>query len=50
MGRNFDNRKKLTPIQIMICAGLNSKNIVNSVSSFNDNSSINSNFKGAILG
>ena len=36
MGRKLENKKKLTPVRIMNSASINSKNIVNNVSIFND--------------
>ena len=46
MGRNIENRKKLTRYEIMNHASLISKNIVNSVGIFNDGAPMNSNSKG----
>ena len=40
MGRNLESRKKLTPVRLMNSAGLNNKNIMNSVGIFNYNSNI----------
>ena len=34
MGRNLENKKKLTPIQIMNSVGMNNMTIVNSISIF----------------
>ena len=42
MERNFKNKKKLTPVRMMNRAGLNNKNIMNSVG-FHDSYSININ-------
>ena len=36
MGRNLENGKKLKPVQIINSVGMTSKNIGNSVGSFND--------------
>ena len=43
MGRNLKNKKKLMMIRMMNNAGLNDKNIMNSVGTFNDRSVNNSN-------
>jgi hypothetical protein len=45
MGRSLENKKKLAPVQTMNSGGLNSENIVNNVSVFNDIATINSIFK-----
>ena len=37
VGRNLENKKQLTLLQMMNNAGLDSKNIMNSFSIFNDN-------------
>ena len=42
MGRNLENGKKLKPVRIMNSAGMTSKNIGNSVGSFNDGDAIDS--------
>ena len=44
MGRNLENKKKLTPVCIMNCAGLNSKIIMNSAGIF-INSALSSNLR-----
>ena len=36
MGRNLENNKKLTPVQIMNCVVMNSKNVVNIADVFSD--------------
>ena len=41
MGRNLENRKNMTPIQIMNSVGLNSMNIVHNVGIINDNFAMN---------
>jgi hypothetical protein len=45
MGRNLENRKKLMPVQIMNNVDLNSMNIMNNVSTFNDSDTMNNIFK-----
>jgi hypothetical protein len=45
IGRNLENRKKLTPVGIMNSIGLYSKNIVNTLGIFNDSANINNNFR-----
>lgn len=46
MGRNFKNKNKLTPVQIMSSVNKNSKNIVKvSIDIFDDSAIMNSNFK-----
>ena len=42
MGRNLENRKKLTHVRIMNRVGMNNKNVVNSVFLFNDSVAMNS--------
>ena len=49
MGRNLKNKKKPIPVRIMSSTGLNSKNIVNSVGTFDDIYIISNNSKGIIL-
>ena len=42
MGRNLENRKNMTPIQIIMnSVGLNSMNIVHNVGIINDNFAMN---------
>jgi hypothetical protein len=50
MERNLENRKNLTPVQILHSTGLYSNNIMNSVNIFNDVSIINSNIQGQYWG
>ena len=45
MGRNLENRKELTPVQIMNSTSFNSKNIVHGVSIFNDSATMNNTFR-----
>jgi hypothetical protein len=45
MGRNLENKKKLTLVQIMNSFSMNNKNIVNSVGIFNNSVVMNNNFK-----
>lgn len=42
MGRDFENEKKLTPIQILNITSVNSQNIVNNIGIFNDSATMNS--------
>ena len=42
MGRNLENRKKLTPIQIIYSVDMNSKNIMNNVVIFSGSVAMNS--------
>jgi hypothetical protein len=44
MGRNLQKKNKLLLVQIMNNFGMNSKNIVNNISIFNDNVFMNSIF------
>ena len=44
MGRNLENRKKLTLVRIMNCVGMNSKDIVNNVEVFSGSVVMNSIF------
>ena len=50
MGRNLEDGKNLTPVQIMNNVDLNRTNIVNSVGIFNGIYSINRIIHGVILG
>ena len=49
MGRNLENRKKLTPTRIMNSANMHSTNIVNNVGVFNDSVAIITLFKSIIV-
>ena len=45
IGRNLENKKNLTPIQIMTSVGLKRKNNVNAIDIINDNAFIDNNFR-----
>lgn len=46
MGRDLENKRKWTKVQIINNANMNSKNIVNSVNIFSDSGAMNSILNG----
>ena len=45
MGRDLENRKKLTLVRMMNCVGMNSKHILNNVGISNDSTAVKNIFK-----